>query len=558
MSPLERDVGPSARRAVDPVLAARCRRVASAGAKSVVAIGVVVLVGWATDVDVLASLVPGAVMMKVNTAICFILLGLSLGSALGTSRGRFVPIAGRAAAVLCAAIATAVLLQYLLGRDLGIDELIARDREGAAGTFGPGRMAPNTAVAFILFAVAAVLLHASAGWRRPARACGFVGGLLALLALVGYATGVQSFYGVPGVTQMAVPTGIAFVLLSAAVLLARPGEGATRLITSAGPGGLVVRRVLPLSIVAPFAMAVGVIGAERLAVTSAGIGRWLFATLVILFFATVTWRLAGWLDAADLARCRAEQEREALLAKEAETSHRLRELDALKDTFVSTISHELRTPLTSISGYLELLLEEPARFDAEQLLFLTTIERNADRLGRLVTDLLDVSRIDAGQIDLRRCPTDLSTLVDQAVQAVTPVAESSGVTLTTSLTADADVDGDPARLAQVVDNLLSNAVKYTDAGGHVVVTLTADRAAVVLRVADDGIGIAEDERGRLFERFFRTTAARDGAYQGTGLGLSITKAIVEAHGGTIVAEARQGRGTVFCVTVPRAVRALAA
>ena len=267
--------------------------------------------------------------------------------------------------------------------------------------------------------------------------------------------------------------------------------------------------------------------------------------------AIVLFRLSGLVRAVEraglserLARREAEQAQQLL----AYQNQHLVELDRLKDEFVSSISHELRTPLTSISGYIELLLEDEA--SAEKRGHLTIVERNADRLLALVTDLLFAARLQYGRLELERRPVDLREVVRQSVESARPRAAAAAVELRADLDDVPVVHGEPDRLAQLLDNLVSNAIKFTPGGGHVAVSLGAENGFVCIHVSDSGIGITDVERQRLFERFFRSQSALEAQIQGTGLGLYISKAIVEAHGGRIGVESEPGVGTTFVVELP--------
>lgn len=247
----------------------------------------------------------------------------------------------------------------------------------------------------------------------------------------------------------------------------------------------------------------------------------------------------------------------------------VRATERMKDQFVSLISHELRTPLTSILGYLELVLDDDEHtLTDEQRQYLRTVERNADRLLRLVGDLLFTARVEAGQFTLQPEDVDLVAIVRAAEETARVAATSAGVQLRVQAPADRlVVAGDPVRLGQACDNLVSNAVKFTPAGGSVTLTVapgwqsadgevTADERpgtapVAQLSVRDTGIGIPNDEQGKLFTRFFRASTAQRNAVPGVGLGLSITKAITTAHGGTLDLVSAEGEGTTFTLTLPR-------
>jgi signal transduction histidine kinase len=224
----------------------------------------------------------------------------------------------------------------------------------------------------------------------------------------------------------------------------------------------------------------------------------------------------------------------------------------LKDEFFSTITHELRTPLTSVLGYADLLLDDEAdSITDEQGKFRAVIHRNAERLLRLVDDLLFVARADAGRLDMCLEQTELVALAREAIEARRPSAETLALDLRFTNAVDcAWVAADPGRLGQAIDNLLSNAVKFTPSGGKVELALTETEGQALLTVSDTGMGMTEAEISRTFERFFRTNAAQANGIQGTGLGLTITKAIVEAHDGTITVRSTPNVGTSFVIELP--------
>ena len=221
----------------------------------------------------------------------------------------------------------------------------------------------------------------------------------------------------------------------------------------------------------------------------------------------------------------------------------------VKEEFVASVSHELRTPLTSIHGFTSLVLERNDLPD-EVVHQLGVVERNVDRLDRLVADLLQTAQVERGLVHLERERTDIAALVRQSVEAARPEIERAQLTVATRLPKHLVVRVDPQRFSQVVDNLVSNAVKYTPAGGRIEVDLSITHDRVELVVVDTGIGITMRDRSHVFSRFFRTPQAARQSMQGIGLGLSITKAIVDSHGGRIEVESEEGRGSTFRVRLP--------
>jgi len=227
-----------------------------------------------------------------------------------------------------------------------------------------------------------------------------------------------------------------------------------------------------------------------------------------------------------------------------------RESERLKDEFFALVSHELRTPLTSIIGYLELVLDEGEGISDESQRFLEVVARNAQRLLRLVGDMLFVAQVEAGRLSLTRVPVDLGQVAADSVEAARPGAERAGVELTHEAEALPSIVGDGDRFGQMIDNLVSNALKFTPSGGTVAVRVLDGGDHVRVEVADSGSGIPEAEQARLFERFYRTSGAIKGAVPGVGLGLTIVKTIAEAHGGTVELSSREGAGTTFTIRLP--------
>jgi signal transduction histidine kinase len=224
----------------------------------------------------------------------------------------------------------------------------------------------------------------------------------------------------------------------------------------------------------------------------------------------------------------------------------------MKDEFISLISHELRTPLTSINGYVALLLEgEAGPLAEEQREFLTIVRKNADRLMGLVNELLDLSRIEAGKVELNRARLDLGPLIRDVASSLRLQIEAKGQQLELDLADDLpSVWADPDRVTQILTNLVSNAHKYTPAGGSIFVRARGQDGRVRVEVRDTGIGLAPDEQAQLFTRFFRARNKATREVGGTGLGLAITRSLIELHGGEISVTSAPGQGSTFCCTLP--------
>ncbi|MDE1147599.1 MAG: CHASE3 domain-containing protein [Azospirillaceae bacterium] len=231
-------------------------------------------------------------------------------------------------------------------------------------------------------------------------------------------------------------------------------------------------------------------------------------------------------------------------------THR-KEVERMKDAFISTVSHELRTPLTSIHGSIRLALGLPDALPTQTQNLLRIADRNAERLIAIVNDLLDIERIESGTLDLKSEKLDLSELAAEAVENLRPLAEERTVTLRYSDGGPLPVVGDPRRLRQVLGNLISNAIKYSNLGGIVTVMGGAAEGRIRLSVHDTGPGVPDWFRPRLFQKFAQADSSDSRQKGGNGLGLSIVKAIVERHGGHVTLNSHPG-DTEFVLTLPPA------
>jgi signal transduction histidine kinase len=233
-----------------------------------------------------------------------------------------------------------------------------------------------------------------------------------------------------------------------------------------------------------------------------------------------------------------------------EIADRLRQVDRIKDSFLAAVSHELRTPLSSIRGYLEMLLDD--EFDAEtSRRFLSVMQRNSDRLLRLIDDLLLVARLTEDSVQLSLAEVDLAELAHQVTSACRPLAEHKQVKLSDRTESPVPARGDAKRLGQALNHLVVNAIKFTGQGGEITVDADATGEPELI-IVDNGVGIPADELPHVFDRFFRSASADSMAAPGPGLGLAIVRSIIDAHHGSIHVTSAPGAGTTIRMTLPRA------
>lgn len=264
--------------------------------------------------------------------------------------------------------------------------------------------------------------------------------------------------------------------------------------------------------------------------------------------------VVGWVALArDVTQRRqADHALRVALERERLAVQRLEELDAVKSSFVQSVSHELRTPMTSVLGYTDMLREERVgALNDRQRTMLASVSRNGRRLLTLIEDLLTLSRIEQRAFTVTNEELDLREAVRRGAETVRPQAEAASVALEVDLgDAEVPVAGDPDQLERLTINLLSNAVKFSPPDSVVRVAVEQHDGEAVLTVADQGMGVPQDELPRLFDRFFRTAAARRAEVQGSGLGLAIVKEVVEHHDGSVEVASEEAVGTTFRVHLP--------
>lgn len=234
---------------------------------------------------------------------------------------------------------------------------------------------------------------------------------------------------------------------------------------------------------------------------------------------------------------------------------KLRELDQLKDDFVSSVSHELRSPLSAISGYVELLQSKPLEDIASEKRSkaLSIIHESTQRLTRFINDILDLAKLKSGHVDLRQQPLNFPAMIEDIVNLFHPLFEKKNIACQVNIPPDIPVIGaDTDKVRQVVTNLVSNALKFTLSGGRITIEAKNQTEFIELSVRDTGIGVPKESLEAVFERFRQVKNGQDQAavQKGTGLGLAIAKGIIEAHGGRIWMESEVGKGTTVHFTLP--------
>jgi signal transduction histidine kinase len=532
-----------------PLQARQPTRVSIAATLLAAAIGGLVLVGWIVGSPTLQGAF-GTITMKTNTSLAILAAACGL---LACQRG-FVRL-GTAAAAFVTSLGVLTLSQHLFGWDLGIDQALFTEAPGAVATSSPNRMGLNGAVSFTLVGLALfALLRGTPKGARIAQGFALGAAVLAMLAVAGYLYRASELYAIAAYTGIAWHTAVALLLIEVAILTVRVDVGPMALLVSDEPAGAMLRRLAAPIVLVPVALGYMVVRGRDAGLYERGFSIALFAVSVIVILGAVVWTTAQRLALAEAERRDAERDRDQLLLREQEARDQAERANTLKDQFIAVLSHELRTPLNVILGWTHVLENETA--PERHARAAAVVARNGRILTRLVEDLLDLSRVSSGQLEIARLPMAFNAVVQGVCDGFAPVARRKGVSLQVELDERiGSIDGDQDRLQQVVSNLLSNSIKFTPDGGAVHVTTRDEPDGIVLVVSDTGVGFDADFAASLFQPFRQADSSYRREYGGLGLGLSIARHIAERHGGSLTGHsAGRGAGATFTLRLPAGAR----
>ncbi|HWN86863.1 MAG TPA: ATP-binding protein [Vicinamibacterales bacterium] len=502
---------------------------------------ILVLAGWASGDVALTSLYLPGPTMKTNAAVCALCSALASLIFLAPTERRLLKGIGLGLAVVAGAIGGLTLSEHIAGWDLGIDQLIFREMPGAVATASPNRMGPPASLAHVLLCVSLLLSETGSPRRRTqGQFIALFVCVITVLSLIGFAYGVDDLYDIARVTGISLANSLVVLALAYAAQAGRPDAGLAALMCREDEVGVFARRLLPAAVVLPFGIGWALARMIESGIIDGPFAVSAMALVLILVLLLIIWRTGTQLIESLDARAATER---AL----SESERTVRESDRQKTEFLATLSHELRNPLAPIRFAVELLKRPgPAAERARQ-----TIDRQVRHLTRLIDDLLDLTRVTGGKLQLHVRPSEVSQLVQDAVDGV----GSEIARLRHRLTIDLPPQPvwlmtDPDRAIQMLVNLLTNAARYSDPGGSITIGAAIDKAHVTISVRDTGQGLAAADLTRVFDRFVQVGPNRQG---GLGIGLALVKALAELHGGDV--EARSdglGLGSEFRLRLPRA------
>jgi signal transduction histidine kinase len=500
-------------------------------------LGGLVLLGWLIKMRTLTNFWPELADVKANTALGFMLCGTALWLIRDGKASAKARLISKICALAVILLGILTSCEYAMGWDPGIDQLLAKDDLGKTL---PGRPSVPTALNFTLLGTALLMLRFE---RRPkvAELLNLTAVMISLLALIGYACRFPPFYGgsvtYPD-TLMGLPTVLAFLLLSAAMLCAHPERGLFAILKSDTDGSLVAKRLLLVPVVVPLILGVLQLLASRTASEHKEAASWLFAFSNIFVFTTIIWWNANLLHKNDLDRRTANEEIKAAY-------HQL-------ESFSYSVSHDLRSPLRAIKGYAAFLKEDcEAQLTGDGKRYLDAVGAQTLRMERLIEDLLAFSKYTNRPVEKRRL--ELDALAQSVFEELSQ--ETKGRQVEFKVGNLPACDADPALMKQVMLNLLSNAVKFTRKREVAKVEVGCrksmdDGMRWTYFVQDNGAGFDMKYTEKLFGVFQRLHHQDD--FEGTGVGLAVAQNIINRHGGKIWAEAAVEQGACFYFTLPKA------
>ena len=517
------------------------RRISVWLAAATIVLGVTALAGWALRIEILFKGRPGWIAILPWTALLFAAGGASLllqqlrpEKRLGQWLAMFVLIAG--------AIMT---IQRLGGFDWAVNRMLFPQFVAQHPYRPVGLMATNSAVAMLLLGSALVALRSNR-YVQFREISGALALLIGFFAVLGHIYQVSALYRFDLYAAMAQYTTTCFVMLSLAVLTARPQTGIASLLTGTSSSAIFTRRLLIGSVVLPVVFGRLWLAARRAEIVSRETGVSVFVVSVVVVFLAIVFWSARALRNSDAIREAARTEAERA--------------NSAKSEFLAIMSHELRTPLNAIRGYADLLeMGIGGALSPEQKQHVTRIKRSERHLLTLIDDLLTYTQIESGRIryDIRTIP--LKSIVEEAILLTEPKVKAKHIELAAQFDGVEEdfIRADPDKVLQILLNLISNAVKFTERGGRIVLGCSTDVSGddrVLMEVRDWGMGIPEDKIDLIFEPFFQIEAGLTRNSDGVGLGLAVSRTLARAMEGDIRAVSTPGVGSAFTVSLPKAQR----
>jgi len=518
-------------------------RAAAAGAFILSAL---VLLGWQFDVELLKSGMPGQSATQPMTALCFCLCALALGlSSVSSDRYRVLT---RVCALLPLAIVLLTVWQNALDTDWGLDRMLFPDavvHEQTGQYLRPGRTAGATLLAVAMLVSCLLLVDAR---TRVANGLYVIlstaGTVFAVAVVLAYAFSLKTLYAMGLYANVSLNSGVILGALFIGVLLRRSDLGWVQLLTSGAAGSESARRLLMWSVVLLFVLAAVV----QISTANVPYGDQLQATVVT--FAALGLLLAGIVSHAERLNA-IDRARHSVASRLRLVEEELAHTTRAKDAFLALLAHELRNPFSSLRNGIEIVRR---RSGPDRMLGQTAVAmgRQMGQLVRLVDDLLDLSRIGQGTIELERERVEVKEIIDRAIESCRDSIAAREHTLAVSPFEEGlAVYGDAHRLIQVVSNVLANSAHYTEPGGHISISVSCQGKQIIIVIADTGAGIPPEALEHAFDVFAELRAKRARTDGGLGVGLALVRSLLHLHDGSVSTHSfGSGTGSSVVITLP--------
>lgn len=524
----------------NPRCVSSLRSISRTAAGTVIIVGCLTLVGRGLEVVTLKSVLPVLGAMKAITALAFVLAGMPLWFLQNERASQRRRRLAHACAFTVALLGLLMLSEYFFGWNLGIDQMLLQASLETAGTSNSARMAPATALNFLLLGLALMLLDTRySQWLIQLLT--LAAALIALIPLIGYIYGLHFLYTTSLYSNAPVHTWATFAVLCFGLLFACRERGLMAILASDSAGGAMARRLLAPAILTPAALAWLILASQQAGLYAAEFGLSLVVVLGIVFPVVLIWWSARSLHWMDMERKRAER-------RVIENTTQLVALNKELEAFSYSVSHDLRAPIRAIDGFSRVLLEEHSNhLDAEGQRLLDTIRTNTKQMGRLIDDLLAFAQV--GRKGLEKTNIEMTGLAKSVAYELLQLEPGRSVDVTVESLAAAQ--GDHAMIRQVFANLISNALKFTRHQPKPVVEIGwyPEGNENIYYVKDNGVGFDMMYVNKLFGIFQRLHAAEE--FEGMGVGLAIVQRIIHRHGGRVWSEGKINEGAAFYFALPK-------
>jgi signal transduction histidine kinase len=524
--------------------------------------GIAVLIGWIFNIGVLKSIAPGFVTMKANTAICFLLIGVTLWlSREKYSNNYQAKVLFFICTTIIFLIGAATFYEYICKIDLHIDQLLFKEEVSAVLTSSPGRMAVNTSLCFIFIGMALFMSRfKSAFFSYLGQIFIVIEGIIAFISTLGYVYHVSPlFIGLHFSTAMALHTAILFILTCICFLFFNVNHGFMKNISSEYSGGLILRQVLPIIILIPPFLGWLKLFLERNKIISNELGVSLVAVANLGILSGMLYFVSNYLNRIDSQRAKAREDLDKAFQDLKDIQINLTQASKMAaiGQLSAGVAHEINNPLTGVLNNVQLLKMQvelnqelkPCELNEQ----LSNIEKAALRCKNIVQSLLDIAHVSQET----KMSFSIAPAIEKVLEVISQEIKLSNIAIQIYIQPDLpNIEGNPQLLQQVMLALISNAKwavkkKFESSGeGKIIIRISNDPKckSVVLTISDNGIGIPESNKSKLFTHFFTTKEVGEGI----GIGLALVYSIVKNHKGDIAVESQVGSGTTFIIKLPSA------